>query len=116
VAKSAIILSNRDARKVTSEVYNDLKSHESDPHKMPSYVLLNGTVEDNLSAETNMANLVHSVIRSQPCVVAVGYSNNDDFSSIQSLLKNIGYFAVIERITETIGQIMNAINATVTSL
>ncbi|MFH1836680.1 MAG: hypothetical protein ABH862_01020 [Candidatus Omnitrophota bacterium] len=116
VAKSAIILSNRDAQNVTGAVYDDLKSHQSEPHKMPSYVLLRNKIEGNLSAETNMANLVHSVIRSQPCVVAVGYDDRDDFSSIQALLKNIGYFAVIERITETIGQIMNAINATITSL
>ncbi|MEE9500069.1 MAG: hypothetical protein V3V42_02110, partial [Candidatus Omnitrophota bacterium] len=115
VTKVAIALKEKATEDLEREIRTDINARKDNIFNVPSYALINQDINNN--AELNMANLLHSVLRKEPCFVAIGYDDRGAFSSIKDLLNKIGgFFIVIEKLSEDLQEIFSAINETITSL
>ncbi|UCD55000.1 MAG: hypothetical protein JSV93_05650, partial [Candidatus Omnitrophota bacterium] len=115
VAKVAIALREKATENLEREIRTDINTRKDDILNVPSYALINQYINNN--AQLNMANLLHSVLRKEPCFIAIGYDNRGAFASIRNLLNKIGgFFMVIEKVSEDLQEIFNAIKETITSM
>jgi hypothetical protein len=96
-----------------SAVESDLNSRLSDKVR-PNYVLVKGDAKMAGSADVNMANLLMSVMKAQPCFMAVGYRDGEaSLGKIKDILAQMGgIFRIFKDINRAMSEMYLAIRAT----
>ncbi len=117
IDKIAVAVTGTLIDNTRDDVYKDLNSSKLIGRQLPSYVILDKDLKNSKAVEVNLANLLRSVMRDEPCVVVVGFGGSDKaFGDIQRLLAGIGFFKVVDSIGRALKEIYDAIRATATSV